>query len=226
MADIESELQEHMTLIKVCGITSLDDARAAIGAGADMLGFNFFRPSPRFIEPIMVGKILESLRTERSAEGFSAVGVFVNEPSPDAVMEIVSTAGLDAVQLHGDESIEFCQRLKKLLQGKYLIKVLRVVGRFTPTETEKYDADAIMLDSFHGEMRGGTGRVFDWSIARAVRASVPRLYLAGGLSPDNVARAIAHVQPDAVDACSSLESAPGRKDAERIKAFVHAVRNG
>jgi phosphoribosylanthranilate isomerase len=215
-----------MTLIKICGITSLDDGRAALDAGADMLGFNFFRPSPRFIEPIAAGMILESLRAERSAEVITAVGVFVNESSPDVVMEIVATADLDAVQLHGDESIEFCQRLRKLLQGKSLIKVLRVIGRFTPTETEAYDADAIMLDSFHGEMRGGTGHVFDWSIAAAVRESVPRLFLAGGLSPDNVARAIAQVHPYAVDACSSLESAPGQKDTERMKAFVHAVRNG
>ncbi len=215
-----------MTLVKICGITSLDDGRAAIDAGADMLGFNFFRPSPRYIEPIAAGKILDSLRAERSAAAFSTVGVFVNEPSPDAVMEIAATAGLDAVQLHGDESIEFCQKLKKLLQGKSLIKVIRVVGRLTPTETDAYDADAIMLDSFHGEIRGGTGQVFDWSIARAVRESVPRLFLAGGLSPGNVARAIAHVQPYAVDACSSLESAPGQKDSERMKAFVHAVRNG
>lgn len=214
-----------MTLVKICGITSLDDGRAALDAGADMLGFNFFRPSPRFIEPVAAGRILESLRKERSVP-IDAVGVFVNEPSPEAVMEIVATAGIDAAQLHGDESIEFCQRLRNLLQGKSLIKVLRVIGRFTPTETEAYAADAIMLDSFHGEMRGGTGHVFDWSIAAAVRESVPRLFLAGGLSPDNVARAIAQVRPYAVDACSSLESAPGQKDAERMKAFVHAVRNG
>lgn len=214
-----------MTLVKICGITSLDDARAALEAGADMLGFNFYRESPRFIEPIAAGAILEALRVERGSEAVTAVGVFVNEPSPAAVMEIVATAGLDAVQLHGDESIEFCQTLKKLLRGKPLIKVLRVIGRFTPTETEAYDADAIMLDSFHGEMRGGTGQVFDWAIARSVRESVPRLFLAGGLSPDNVARAVAQVQPYAVDACSSLESSPGQKDVERMKAFVRAVRN-
>ena len=218
--------EKAMTLVKICGVTSLDDARAALDAGADMLGFNFYRQSPRFIEPIAVRKILESLRSERRDEPVTAVGVFVNEPSPDAVMEFVAAAGLDAVQLHGDESVEFCQRLRKLLSGKSLIKVLRVIGRFTPTETEAYDADAIMLDSFHGEMRGGTGHVFDWAIARSVRDSVPRLFLAGGLSPENVARAIAQVQPYAVDACSSLESSPGQKDVERMKAFVQAVRNG
>src|SRR5437588_2280465 len=215
-----------MTLIKICGITSIDDARAAIEAGADLLGFNFYRPSPRFIEPSAARKIIESLPSTTDDQTITTVGVFVNEASPGSLMRIVEESGVSAVQLHGEESIEFCQRLKLLLNGKPLIKVLRVIGRFTPTETEAYDADAIMLDSFHSEMRGGTGHVFDWSIARSVRELVPRLFLAGGLSPANVAQAIAQVNPYAVDACSSLESSPGQKDAARMKAFVQAVRNG
>ena len=215
-----------MTLIKICGITSLDDARAAIEAGADMLGFNFYRPSPRFIEPSAARKIIESLQSKTDDQPITTVGVFVNEASPGSLMRIVEESGIGAVQLHGEESIEFCQRLKLLLNGKSLIKVLRVIGRFSPTETEAYDADAIMLDSFHSEMRGGTGHVFDWSIARSVRELVPLLFLAGGLSPANVAQAIAQVNPYAVDACSSLESLPGQKDAARMRAFVQAVRNG
>jgi len=215
-----------MTQVKICGITSLDDARAAIAAGADMLGFNFYRVSPRFIEPHDAKTIIEALRGEIKDHSVSLVGVFVDESSPESVMRVVEETGIGAVQLHGEESVEFCQRLKQLLNGKSLIKVLRVIGRFTPTETDAYDADAIMLDSFHNEMRGGTGHVFDWSIARSVRELVPRLILAGGLSPANVAQAIAQVNPYAVDACSSLESAPGQKDAERMTAFVQAVRNG
>jgi len=215
-----------MTRVKICGITSLDDARAAIDAGADMLGFNFYRPSPRFIEPPEARKIIESLPATADDEPITMVGVFVNETSPGSLMRIVEESGVSAVQLHGEESIEFCQRLKLVLNGKSLIKVLRVIGRFTPTETEAYDADAIMLDSFHSEMRGGTGHVFDWSIARSVRELVPLLFLAGGLSPANVAQAIAQVNPYAVDACSSLESSPGQKDAARMRAFVQAVRNG
>ena len=215
-----------MTRVKICGITSLDDARAAIDAGADMLGFNFYRPSPRFIEPAEARKIIESLPATADDEPIATVGVFVNEASPGSLMQIVEESGVSAVQLHGEESIEFCQRLKLVLNGKSLIKVLRVIGRFTPTETEAYDADAIMLDSFHSEMRGGTGHVFDWSIARSVRELVPLLFLAGGLSPANVAQAIAQVNPYAVDACSSLESSPGQKDAARMRAFVQAVRNG
>src|SRR2546430_226076 len=104
-----------MTLVKICGIANLDDARAAIAAGADMLGFNFYRPSPRFIEPSHARKIIESLRAEPGDRPITTVGVFVNEPSPGAVMEIVFESGVDAVQLHGDESVEFCRGLKQLL---------------------------------------------------------------------------------------------------------------
>jgi phosphoribosylanthranilate isomerase len=214
-----------MVRIKICGITSLEDARAAVAAGADMLGFNFYRQSPRFIEPAQVKSIIGALRSEVD-DSISLVGVFVNEPTADSVVRVLEETGLDAAQLHGDESVEFCQRLKQSLNGTYLIKVLRVIGRFTPRETEAYDADAIMLDAFHSEMRGGTGEVFDWSIARTVRDLVPSLILAGGLSPENVSQAIAQVQPYAVDACSSLESSPGQKDVHRMKAFVQAVRRG
>jgi phosphoribosylanthranilate isomerase len=215
-----------MTLVKICGITSLDDARSALAAGADMLGFNFYRPSPRFVEPSEVRKMIESLRAGKDNQPATTVGVFVNESSPGSLMEIVAATGVDAVQLHGDESLEFCHSLKQLLHGRLLIKVIRVAETFAPADAQQYDADAIMLDSFHGEMRGGTGRVFDWTVARATRDLVPRLFLAGGLSAANVAQAIAEVDPYAVDACSSLESSPGKKDAERMRAFVQAVRNG
>jgi len=217
--------RKEMVKVKICGIANLEDARSAIEAGADMLGFNFYRPSPRFIEPEEVRKILESLRGEIESRGLTMVGVFVNEASPDTVAGIVDKTGLNAVQLHGDESIEFCATLKHLLNGKLLIKVLRVTKTFDPAETKRYDADAIMLDAFHREMPGGTGQVVDWIVARTARELVPRLVLAGGLSPENVAEAIAEVGPFAVDACSSLESTSGRKSAERMKAFVRAAHN-
>jgi phosphoribosylanthranilate isomerase len=215
-----------MTLVKICGITSLDDARAAIAAGADMLGFNFYRPSPRFIEPAEVKKIIKSLATETAGQPISTIGVFVNEVSPAAVMLVVKEAGVGGVQLHGDETIEFCENLKLLLNGRFLIKVLRVTDTFAPRDLQQYQADAIMLDAFHRALRGGTGQVIDWSLARSAGGLVPRLFLAGGLSPENVARAIAQVHPYAVDACSSLEASPGQKDAQRMNAFVQAVRNG
>jgi len=215
-----------MTLVKICGITNLDDARAAVAAGADLLGFNFYRPSPRFIEPSKARKIIESLSTETNGRPVATIGVFVNEATPESVMQIVEQSGLGGVQLHGDESDEFCHGLKLLLKDRLLIKVIRVTDRFAPVEVQRYAVDAIMLDAFHGDLRGGTGQVIDWTVARAARDLTPRLFLAGGLSAENVGQAIAEVRPYAVDACSSLEFSPGQKDAEQMNAFVQAVRNG
>ena len=154
------------------------------------------------------------------------VGVFVNESSPEALVRISRESGVKAAQLHGDESKEFYGAVKRIWpDGRLIIKAFRVDATFDPREVGTYEADAIMLDSFHPQLRGGTGQVIDWSIVRRAREAFPRLILAGGLSPENVAAAIAEVQPFAVDACSSLESSPGRKDLERIKAFVRAVRS-
>ena len=131
---------------------------------------------------------------------------------------IVDEARLSAVQLHGDESPEYCSQLF----GTYIIKVFRAGDDFDP---ETYNVDAIMLDTKDDLLRGGTGRVFDWSIAQRTNNSVPKLFLAGGLSPENVSNAIATVRPYAVDACSSLEEIPGRKDHARVRAFVAAARS-
>lgn len=217
-----------MTLVKICGITNLEDARVAIEAGADMLGFNFYRRSPRFIEPGNVRAIIEDVRPEAETSNQKVImsGVFVNEPSPEFVMGLANEAGIEAVQLHGDESFEFCHNLKVLLKERFLIKALNAGHDFDPEQGAAYEVDAIMLDAFHSELRGGTGRLVDWSMARRARETVPRLFLSGGLSPENVAEAIAAVQPYAVDVCSSLESSPGKKNAERIRAFVSAVRAG
>jgi phosphoribosylanthranilate isomerase len=216
-----------MVRIKICGITNLSDARAAIAAGADMLGFNFYRPSPRFVTPQDARTIIEILREEIGAlpRTVTMVGVFVNEPV-ESIVRIAEDAGVAAIQLHGDESVEFCRNLKPLLPDRFLIKAIRAHGNTVNESAAEYNVDAIMLDAFDAELRGGTGRTVDWTLARHIRAAVPRLFLAGGLSPENVSVAISAVEPYAVDACSALESSPGHKDAERMEAFVRAVRNG
>ena len=201
-----------MTLVKICGITTLADALAAIDAGADALGFNFYAPSPRYISPENTREIASKLPPT-----ILKVGVFVNE-DVKSVARIVDEARLSAVQLHGDESPEYCSQLF----GTYIIKVFRAGDDFDP---ETYNVDAIMLDTKDDLLRGGTGRVFDWSIAQRTNNSVPKLFLAGGLSPENVSNAIATVRPYAVDACSSLEEIPGRKDHARVRAFVAAARS-
>ncbi|HEY0004050.1 MAG TPA: phosphoribosylanthranilate isomerase [Pyrinomonadaceae bacterium] len=203
-----------MALVKICGITNLEDARAAVEAGADALGFNFYRRSARYIAPADARCIVELLPDE-----VLTVGVFVNESGPEQVSRMADEAGVRAVQLHGDESPDYCRALK----NRPVIKALRVGAGYEPESAAMYEAYAIMLDAFDLSERGGTGRVFDWQLAQRTRAFVKRLYLAGGLSPENVAEAIKIVGPDCVDACSRLEDAPGRKNLARVRSFIEAA---
>ena len=204
-----------MVFVKICGITNLEDARCAIEAGADALGFNFFPPSPRFILPSVAHEIIEELPSETLT-----VGVFVNENGPEKVEAIASEAGVAALQLHGDESPAFCDALA----NRFVIKVLAIGPGFDSDQARKYHVPAFMVDVLDKKRRGGTGRTVDWSEARRVRELTPKLFLAGGLSTENVAEAIATVEPYAVDACSSLEVTPGKKDPQRVRAFIEAVR--
>jgi len=205
-----------MTLVKICGITNLDDALAAVAAGADALGFNFYKPSPRYITPQHAREIVEQL-----PEPVLKVGVFVNEESPDEVRSIANEAGIRALQLHGDETPAYCS---ELAADYYVIKTFAVSDAFDVQTAKSYEVAAIMLDTKHNHLRGGTGRVFDWSLAQHARPTIPKLYLAGGLSPENIENAIKMVRPFAVDACSALEDRPGQKNHERMRVFVNTVR--
>jgi phosphoribosylanthranilate isomerase len=206
-----------MTLVKICGITNLADALSCADAGADMLGFNFYPASPRYIAPEEARRIGERLPT-----AITRVGIFVNEESPELVAELARAARVSAVQLHGEETPDYCS---VLLDEFFVIKALRVAPGFVPEEVMRYGTKAVLLDAFCARAYGGTGRTFDWSVASAARARVPQLFLSGGLGPENVSEAVAVVQPYAVDACSLLERAPGQKDAGRIRAFVAAARS-
>ncbi len=204
-----------MVVVKICGITNLKDALAAVSAGADALGFNFYKQSPRYIAPSAALKIIEQL-----PDSVMSVGVFVNAGGPDEVARVADQIGLKAVQLHGDESPAYCRALK----GRFVIKALRVAEGFEPSRVKEFETDAILLDAYSRRARGGTGRVVDWDVAREVRELHPKLFLAGGLSAENVADAVTAVRPFAVDACSSLESEPGKKDFGRVRAFIETVR--
>ena len=207
-----------MVLVKVCGITNLEDALAALDAGADALGFNFYERSPRYITPENARSIIDRL-PEASPQKLLIVGVFVNE-SLDDVKKIAATARLSALQLHGDESPEYCGALSVY----YLIKVFSAGEKFAPAAILDYDVQAIMFDAVDKEKFGGTGQLSNWSVARQAAELFPKLFLAGGLSADNVAEAIQQVKPYGVDACSRLERAPGLKDHDRVRKFVAAVR--
>jgi len=205
-----------MTFIKICGITNLDDALAAVDAGADALGFNFYNLSPRFITPDAAREIIDRLPTT-----ILTVGVFVNEPSPQSVEDVARRSGVTAIQLHGDETPVYC----RAIENRYVIKALAAGADFNVQRALDYEVDAILLDTKDDKLRGGTGRVFDWSIALEVRRRVRKLYLAGGLGIHNIEDAITSVDPFAVDACSALEETPGKKDHERMRAFVKAIRS-
>jgi phosphoribosylanthranilate isomerase len=205
-------------LIKICGITNLEDALLAVKHGADELGFNFYEQSPRYVSPEQARSIIEQLPAD-----VSKIGVFVNE-SIDTIIETAAIVGLDGVQLHGDEDVVFVETIRKR-SDLTVIKTLRVTPGFDPGHATGYEVDAIMLDGYSAKERGGTGDTFDWAIAKRVSSIVPALYLAGGLSAENVSEAVRTVRPFAVDACSRLESEPGKKDAKKMERFIIAVRN-
>src|SRR5687767_730744 len=184
-----------MVRVKICGITNLEDALASVEAGADALGFNFYQPSPRYIEPSDARRIIEQL-----PPSILCVGVFVNLPDADQVKRVASEAGVQGVQLHGEETPAYCQELKDL----FVIKALRVNSTFEPEQAARYETEGILLDGFSPDVFGGAGQGFDWSIAMRCRPHVAKLFLAGGLNAGNVAAAIESVLPYAVDACSGL----------------------
>ncbi len=207
--------------IKICGLTCLDDALAAIDAGADFLGFNFYPESPRYISPNACARILSAIRHRPSA--ITTVGVFVNE-SASLVAAILDHCGLDLAQLHGDEPPE---TLAALWGRAY--KAIRL-KRERPDEDESAafarispGLPALLIDAHAPHAYGGTGQVADWQAARAVAAQFP-IFLAGGLTPENVASAVAHVNLWGVDVASGVESAPGRKDCRKMQAFVKAAK--
>lgn len=207
-------------IVKICGISSLDDASEAIEAGADMLGFNFYPPSPRSISHERCLAILEALG-ERRAE-VTTVGVFVNAPVHE-VEGILDRTGLDLAQLHGDEPPEHLHAL-----GARAFKALRPRSRaqaqsFFQRLPARAAPPAALLDAHHPDVYGGSGRTGDWDTARAIAARAPIL-LAGGLHPENVSRAIAGVHPWGVDVASGVERREGRKDHRKMRAFVQRAR--
>jgi len=208
----------HKTKIKICGITNVDDARLSVELGADALGFNFYEKSPRYITPDGAHKICEKL-----SGGALKVGVFVNE-SLDEILEIAKAVRLDAVQLHGEEPPEFSADLKRA-SDLMVIKAFRVSSDFLPESLLAYEVDAILLDAFSRNAHGGTGHTFDWEIAKSVSTNFPKMFLAGGISPANIADAINTVAPYGIDACSGLESSPGFKDERKLREFF-AKANG
>ncbi|HKA19996.1 MAG TPA: phosphoribosylanthranilate isomerase [Blastocatellia bacterium] len=198
--------------VKICGIRTLEEAEAAIAAGADALGFNFWPRSARYVEPSAVQEFIKKL-----SPLVSVVGVFVNEDA-NRIVDIASHLGLQAVQLHGDETPGFCEGLANIKT----IKALRVGQDFDLSVINRYRVNMILLDSNVDGSYGGTGQRFDWRIAIEAKQLSP-IILAGGLTLENVGEAIKQVQPDAIDVCSGVEAEPGRKDFDKIQKFMNIV---
>jgi phosphoribosylanthranilate isomerase len=204
-----------MVRVKICGITNAADALAAIEAGANLLGFNFYPKSPRHITEAIAAKIRPELPKK-----VEAVGIFVNSPSAD-VAAIRKSLKLDAVQLHGDESPE---TVAEIARSVPVFKAFRIEPEFQLETLDEFPkAFAFLFDAAHTGQYGGTGHSTDWDAAR--RAALGhRIILAGGLRVENVAAAVRIVRPYAVDVASGVESKPGKKDHGRLREFIQEVR--
>ena len=205
----------NRTRVKFCGITRVEDARAASALGADAIGLNFYPPSPRAIDVARARAVAAVV-----SPFVTTVGLFVN-PEPEAVRGVLEAIPLNVLQFHGDESREFCESF-----GRPYIKAIRVKREteLSRTVTDYPSAGALLLDAFDPKLFGGSGRVFDWTL---VPAELDRpVILAGGLTADNVAEAIRAVRPAAVDVSGGVESAPGIKDAQMMAAFIREVDRG
>src|SRR4051812_5295149 len=217
MAFHRNALQLPMNPIqtKICGVTNASDAHACVELGADMIGFNFYSASPRYIEPTIVRGIVDVLPARTCA-----VGVFV-DADPAEIRKVAKTVGVRCVQVHGQTTPDLCSELA----GEFrVIRALSTDPRFDPGQTAAFAECDVLIDAYHPELRGGTGQTCDWSAARAAMRYTRFLILSGGLNPKTVGRAIAAVTPDAVDVCSGIESAPGVKDHCALEQFISAVR--
>lgn len=202
--------------IKICGITNQEDAAAAVAAGADALGFIMYRKSPRFVEPAVARAIITGL-----PPFVLAVGVFVNEAA-DRVRGLVDECGFALAQLHGDESALYCQSL-----GRPALKAIRLKDRGAFLALAEFHGRAnvrgFLIDAFSDQAYGGTGQTVDWTLAKEAARSAP-IILAGGLTPTNVADAISQVRPYGIDVNSGVEQSPGKKNQDKVKAFIQAAR--
>ncbi len=202
-----------MVRIKICGITNIEDAMLSVDLGANALGFVFYKESKRYIKPENAQSIISKL-----PPFVTTVGVFANQKLEE-IKKIKEKVGFDVFQLHGDESPDFCKKV----EGK-IIKAIRVKDSVDPKEVESYPTQAILFDNYSTEAYGGTGETFGWEILRGFDTS-KKIILSGGLTPENVARAIRIVNPYAVDVSTGVEENPGKKNPEKLKRFIKAVRN-
>ncbi len=203
-----------MTRIKICGITNLEDAISAVDLGGDPLGF-IFTKSPRQISPGKAKNIIKKL-----PPFINVVGVFVNFPMK-TVEKIAETCKIDTLQFHGNETPDYCAKFRETHK---VIKAFRIKDKESLKLLNKYDVDGYLLDTYIKGTAGGTGKVFDWDLAKEAKRFAEPIILSGGINPGNVKDAIRKVKPYAVDVSSGVERSPGKKDIRLMKEFINAVR--
>jgi phosphoribosylanthranilate isomerase len=201
------------TRVKICGITNLADAQAAVQAGADALGFIFYEKSPRYVTVAQAAEIAKQI-----PPFIMRVGVFVNAPEA-LITSAIAETGLTMLQFHGDESPEDCLRFGLMSMKAFRMKDVSVLA-----EIAKYQTDAYLLDAYSPDVRGGTGHTFNWDLALEAQKFGKPIFISGGLTPENVAEAVRKVHPFGVDVSSGVESMPGKKDHAKVNAFIGAVR--
>jgi len=199
--------------VKICGITNYEDAAAAVNMGADLLGFNFYRKSPRYISPAKATEIINRLPAF-----IDIAGVFVNEPL-EQIQNTISRCQLDWIQLHGDEPPDFCRQF--LSHNVKVMKAVRVKDQKDIEKAESFFTDAILLDAFDPEKYGGTGLTFDWNIIGHIGK---RVFLAGGINPDNAPAAV-KLGVYGIDVCSGIEAEPGKKDHNKMRKLFENIQH-
>lgn len=199
--------------VKICGVTCVSDGLAAAAAGADMIGLMFYERSPRNISTATAAEISRAL-----SPFIVKVGVFVN-PTEDAVMRAIGECGVTLLQFHGEETPAFCAQF-----GVMSMKAFRVRDAGSLLALPSYPTDAYLLDAYSPDAHGGTGAKFNWELAITAKQHGKPIFLAGGLTPENIGEAVRQVQPFGVDVSSGVESAPGKKDPAKIQAFIQAAR--
>ena len=199
--------------VKICGITSVADALAVEQAGADAIGLMFFEDSPRHITLDQASAIVDSF-----TKSVVRVGVFVNA-NESFVRRAIQDCTLNVLQFHGEETPEYCAQFDVMT-----LKAIRVRDEAFLKEMERFSTDGFLLDAFSNDALGGTGKTFNWDLAKRATESGSPIFLAGGLNPENVAEAVRSVRPFAVDVSSGVESEPGKKDVDKVRAFVAAAK--
>jgi len=206
--------------VKICGITKPDQGQAIAQLGATALGFICVQASPRYVTPVQIRAVVEQLRVS-----VDRIGVFA-DAALEEIGQIVDDAGLSAAQLHGSESPDFCKQLRQSLPGVEIIKALRVRTPECLNQAAIYAScvDTLLLDAYHPQQLGGTGKTLDWGTLQQFRPSCP-WFLAGGLTPDNILDALNRLQPSGIDLSSGVERSPGNKDLDKVTQLFERVRS-